>query len=505
VKLHKRIASIVAIAMMGSFTLLANPGAQAANENALVIGSVQDIKSWDPAQAHIGHFMPYFQAAYDGLLIRDITGAPKPNLATKWSWSTDRTELTMTLRNGVKFSNGESFNAAAAKANLDNNRKSNGPQAPQLTEVTSVEVVSPTEIKIKLSSPNPALLTYLSGSSGFMAAPSTLGSTALAAAPVGSGPYLLNASKSSKGSTYVFDANPKYWDKKKQKFQTVTFKVITDTTARLNAIVSGQIDATILDYPTTAPALSGGLTLKQSFVDWSGILLWDRSGTKVKALGDERVRQAINMAFDRPAMLKALLGGTGAVTNQVFSPTSGAYNPALDNTYPYNPKKAKELLKAAGYPNGFELPMPNMSFANPTLSTFITQYLKDIGVTVKWQDVSPANFVSELRSGKYPASWFQLFQGSPWEAMQQMVTPNATWNVLKSTDPDITAALKAIDDNPNALKAQAKVINGLLTKKAWFVPFFRLPQQFFVNKSVNVTPQPQNAVPYLYNYSPSGK
>lgn len=490
---------------MGSFTLLANPGAQAANENALVIGSVQDIKSWDPAQAHIGHFMPYFQAAYDGLLIRDITGAPKPNLATKWSWSTDRTELTMTLRNGVKFSNGESFNAAAAKANLDNNRKSNGPQAPQLTEVTSVEVVSPTEIKIKLSSPNPALLTYLSGSSGFMAAPSTLGSTALAAAPVGSGPYLLNASKSSKGSTYVFDANPKYWDKKKQKFQTVTFKVITDTTARLNAIVSGQIDATILDYPTTAPALSGGLTLKQSFVDWSGILLWDRSGTKVKALGDERVRQAINMAFDRPAMLKALLGGTGAVTNQVFSPTSGAYNPALDNTYPYNPKKAKELLKAAGYPNGFELPMPNMSFANPTLSTFITQYLKDIGVTVKWQDVSPANFVSELRSGKYPASWFQLFQGSPWEAMQQMVTPNATWNVLKSTDPDITAALKAIDDNPNALKAQAKVINGLLTKKAWFVPFFRLPQQFFVNKSVNVTPQPQNAVPYLYNYSPSGK
>jgi peptide/nickel transport system substrate-binding protein len=124
---------------------------------------------------------------------------------------------------------------------------------------------------------------------------------------------------------------------------------------------------------------------------------------------------------------------------------------------------------------------------------------------VKWQDVSPANFVSELRSGKYPASWFQLFQGSPWEAMQQMVTPNATWNILKSTDPDITAALKAIDDNPNALKAQAKVINGLLTKKAWFVPFFRLPQQFFVNKSVNVTPQPQNAVPYLYNYSPSGK
>lgn len=490
---------------MGSFALLTAPAAHSANQSTLVIGAVQDIKSWDPAQAHIGHFMPYFQAAYDGLLIRDITGTPKPNLATKWSWNGDRTELTLTLRNGVSFTNGEAFNAAAAKANLDNNRKSNGPQAPQLTEVTSVDVISPTEIKINLSSPNPALLTYLSGSSGFMAAPSTLGTAALAATPVGSGPYILNVSKSSKGSTYVFDANPKYWDKKKQKFQTVTFKVITDTTARLNAILSGQIDATLLDYPTTAPAVAGGLTLKQSFVDWSGILLWDRAGTKVKALGDERVRQAINMAFDRPAMLKALLGGTGTVTNQVFSPTSGAYSDALDKSYPYDVKKAKELLKAAGYPNGFELPMPNMAFANPTLSTFITQYLKEIGITVKWQDVSPANFVSELRTGKYPASWFQLFQGSPWEAIQQMITPNATWNVLKSTDPEITAVLNKIAENPNSLKAQSKVLNQLVTKKAWFVPFFRLPQQFFVNKSVNVTPQPQNAVPYLYNYSPSGK
>jgi peptide/nickel transport system substrate-binding protein len=65
VKLHKRIASVVALAMMGSFALLTAPAAHSANQSTLVIGAVQDIKSWDPAQAHIGHFMPYFQAAYD--------------------------------------------------------------------------------------------------------------------------------------------------------------------------------------------------------------------------------------------------------------------------------------------------------------------------------------------------------------------------------------------------------------------------------------------------------
>jgi len=503
-KLKKRIAAVVAVAMASSITLVGAPAAKAANQT-LTIGAVQDIKSWDPAQAHIGHFMPYFQAAYDSLLIRDIKGTPQPNIATKWVWSSDKKTLTLLLRSGVKFSNGEALDAAAVKANLDNNRKSTGPQAPQLTEVTSVDVAGKNSVRISLSAPNPALLTYLSGSSGFIAAPSTLGTTALASAPVGSGPYLLNTSKTLKGSTYVLDANPKYWDKSKQKFDTVTFKVITDTTARLNAILSGQIDATLLDYPTTAPAVSGGLKLKQSFVDWSGILLWDRAGTKVKALGDVRVRQAINMAFDRPAMLKALLGGTGSVTNQVFSPTSGAYDDALDKTYPYDPKQAKALLKAAGYANGFDLPMPNMTFANAAMAAFIAQYLKEIGIIVKWQDVTPANFVGELRSAKYPASWFQLFQGSPWEAIQQMVTPNATWNVLKSTDPDIQKALDKIEKRPSALNEQAKVINQLLTNKAWFVPFFRLPQQFFVGKNVDVTPQPQNAVPYLFNYSPAGK
>lgn len=501
-KLKERIAAAIALAMASSFGLVGGQSALAAEQTTLTIGAVQDIRSWDPAQAHIGHFMPYFQAAYDSFLIRDEKGNIKPNLATKWVWSADKTVLTLLLRKDVKFSNGEAFDAEAAKANLDNNRKSTGPQAPQLTEVQSVESVGKYSIKIVLTQPNPALLTYLAGSSGFVAAPKTLGTPALAAAPVGSGPYLLNTSKTSKGSSYVFDANPKYWDKSKQKFQTVTFKVLTDTTARLNAILSGQVDATLLDYPTTAPAVNGGLTLKQSFVDWSGILLWDRSGEKVKALGDVRVRQAINHAFDRPAMLKALLGGTGAVTNQVFSPTSGAYDDALDKAYPYDPAKAKALLKQAGYPNGFELPMPNITFANAAMAAFIAQYLKAVGITVKWQDVTPANFVAELRSGKYPASWFQLFQGSPWEAIQQMATPNATWNILKSTDPEITASLTKISKRPAALNSEAKKINQILTNKAWFVPFFRLPQQFFVGKNVDVTPQPQNAVPYLFNYSP---
>ena len=499
-KLYKKVAAVLSIALASLF--VTGAPSQAA-VTTLTLGALQDVKSWDPGQAHIGHQIQLYQAPYDTLIRRTPDGSLQPNLATNWSWSADKKTLTMTLRSGVKFTNGEAFDAAAAKANLDNNKTANGPQSPQLSQVASVTTTGRFGIRIALTSPNPALPIFLSTSAGFMAAPSLLGKPALAAAPVGSGPYILNAGKSSKGSTYVFDANPNYWNKSIQKFNTVTFKIMTDTTARLNALVSGQIDATLLDYPTTAAALAGGAKLKQSFVDWSGILLWDRDGKIVKPLADVRVRQALNFAFDRVAMNKALVGGQGEPTNQVFGEKSGAYDSALDKTYSYNPAKAKELLKAAGYPNGFELPMPNITFANASMAAFIAQYLKDINVTVKWIDVSPAAFVSELRSGKYAASWFQLYQGSIWEAVVQMVTPDATWNILKSTDSDITKLLDQAKAQPTKLVANATKINRLLTEKAWFVPLYRVPQQYFVGKNVTVETQIQNAVPYLYNYAPN--
>lgn len=496
--IRKKITALLAMLLVAT-SFIATP-AQAAT-TTLTIGALQDVSSWDPGKAHIGHQIQLYQAAYDTLIHREPDGTLTEGLAKKWVWSGDRLSLTLALRSGVKFSNGEIFDANAAKANLINNRDANGPQSPQLAQVKDVLVTGKYGLKIILSSFNPALPIFLSTSSGFMAAPTLLGKPALVTAPVGSGPYLLNASKSSKGSTYTFEANPNYWNKSIQKFDTVVFKIMTDTTARLNALVSGQIDATLLDYPTTAAAVAGGATLKQSFVDWSGILLWDRAGDKVKALGDVRVRQALNYAFDRAAMNKALVGGQGTPTNQVFGTASGAYDKALDSKYPYDPAKAKALLKEAGYANGFELPLPNFTFANASMAAFVAQYLKDIGVTVKWVDVAPASFVAELRSGKYAASWFQLYQGSIWEAIIQMVTPDATWNILKSTDPDITKLIDEMKMKPTKLQSNATKINQLLTDKAWFVPLYRIPQQYFVGKKVDVTPQVQNAVPYLYNYT----
>jgi len=146
--LSKRIgAGLVAMALVGSALTGATP-ALAANKTDLVLGSVLDVKSWDPSQADIGHMAPLYQAVYDNLILRTPDGKYKPNLATSWKLNADNTEMTLKLRTGVKFTDGASFDATVAKANLDNFIKGNGPQAGTLAGAT-VAVVDSTTITIK--------------------------------------------------------------------------------------------------------------------------------------------------------------------------------------------------------------------------------------------------------------------------------------------------------------------------------------------------------------------
>ncbi|MGO4431394.1 ABC transporter substrate-binding protein, partial [Streptomyces sp. MCAF7] len=95
------------------------------------------------------------------------------------------------------------------------------------------------------------------------------------------------------------------------------------------------------------------------------LVLGDRSGDVLEPLGDLRVRKAINMAFDRTKMVKRLLRGSGRPTEQIFNPKGPGHDPALDQTYAYDPAAAKRLLAEAGYPNGFSVTMPSLVVSKP--------------------------------------------------------------------------------------------------------------------------------------------
>ena len=462
-----------------------------------------DIKSWDPSQADIGHLIPYYQAVYDNLVIRTPDGEYAPNLATDWSWNEDQTVLTMKLRTDVTFTDGAVFNADVAKANLDNFINGNGPYSATLAGVT-VSVIDAETIELALSEANPDFLYYLATTGSFMASPNALGTEALATNPVGSGPYVLSGT-SLPGSSLNFDLNPNYWDKAKQKFLAVNFTILLDTTATLNALASGQIDAGLLDTQTGDAAVSAGKSLNENFVDWSGLLIFDHNGQKNTPLADVRVRQALAYALDREAMLESLQRGFGEVTNQVYGKASEAYLPELDNYYSYDPAKAKALLAEAGYPNGgVKITLPGGLF--PTLDAVLVDYLNAVGFQTTIQSVAPAEYRNEMRAGNFAAGWFQLFQGTAWVNTKLVATSDASWNVLGSTDPVIEAAVASIkaDASDANVQAQTQAINRFLVENAWYVPFYRVPQLFYFDANkVEVQNQVQNAVPYLYNYSPA--
>ena len=471
----------------------------------LTLGVLQEPASWDPAQAHVGHQLQPFQAAYDSLILRNPDGSYAPMLATEWGY-TDDTNLVfrLKLREGVTFSDGAAFDAEAVKANLEHFAADNGKQAAQVASVESVTAVDPTTVEVTLKEQDPALEYYLSQAAGLMGSPKALGTDAMDRTPVGSGPYVMVEGESVVGSQYVFTPRDGYWNPDLQKFSKITLKLLADATARTNALQSGEVDATLLDPTTAQQAESAGKAKLQYPVDWQGLLLFDRDGKVDPALKDVRVRQAINHAFNRPALLEALSGGFGQPTAQVFGPDSGAWLQELEDAYPYDPEKAKALLSEAGFANGVEIEMPVVGGVSDTIMTAASQQLADVGIKVKLTSVPIADYQGELGAGKFPAAWFSLFQGVPWVAINQMIAPTALYNPFKTTNPEIEGLIEAVRNGGSESDAKAQDVNRYVTDNAWFAPWFRPDQLYFYDSAkVSVTPQVQMAVPAIYNYAPA--
>lgn len=475
----------------------------AARGGTLNIGLVQDIENFDSAMAHVGHRLQPFQAAYDTLIRRLPDGELAPMLATEWEYlDEDKLQLQLTLRDDVTFSDGAPFDAEAVRANLEQFQEANGPQAAQLASLASVEVVDATTVVLELSSPNPAMEYFLSQAAGLMGSPEQLGSPEIARTPVGTGPYVMDAAGSVTGSVYRFEAREDYWAPELQRFDEIVMTVLTDPAARVNAVTTGQVDATLLDPQTIDQALAGDLELLSWPVDWQGLLLFDRDGAINPELADPRVRQAINLAFDREVLADQLMGGYATPTSQVFGPDSDAFLPELDDHYGYDPDRARELLAEAGVADGFTLTIPVASgfdFMVPA----IVQQLGEIGIEVAQDSVPITDYQGALGSGNYAAAFFSLFQGVTWVAVNQLVVPDTLYNPFDSATPEVTALIETISLGGDDAVAAGQELNTILVEDAWFAPWYRVEQLYVHNDTVVVEPQAQQAVPSIYNYAPA--
>lgn len=461
--------------------------------------------SLDAAASTGGNAAPFYQAVYDSLLRAMPDGSIEPFLATEWVYNDDNTELTLTLRDDVTFSDGSPMTSADVKISLERFKAGTAPGASWLSNVETIEAPDDTTVVLGLSAPDPGLLSYLSRDAGLVESGDVAESDAesLATNPIGSGPYILDTDATVTGTSYVYTKNEDYWNPDVQHYDELVINVIPDATAALNAIKSGEANGVRLaNNKNLAEVEAAGWTVNAGEINVFGLLLLDRAGTINPALGDVKVRQAINHAFDREALLTALQNDAGVTTDQTFPERSAGYDEALEGMYDYDPDAAKELLAEAGYADGFTLEMPSTASVGTTTYNLITQQLADIGITAKFTDVGN-NYVSDILAAKYAAAWIGLEQGADWQLAQFMLAPNAVWNPFKYQDATVDELLQKMQFGDQAAQDEAAAeLNEYVTEQAWFAWWYRPQNSFATDANTTVEMNPINIYPSIYDFQP---
>jgi peptide/nickel transport system substrate-binding protein len=282
--------------------------------------------------------------------------------------------------------------------------------------------------------------------------------------------------------------------------------VYTTPTTVLDAVEGGQVNAANTFDDTTIPQIKdAGFTVYPLQLNWAGLSLFDRNGKMSGPLGKVKVRQAINDAFDRTALLKDMSDGYGSVTTQVFPTNSPGYESSLNSYYSFDPAKARQLLAEAGYPHGFTLAMPSITSAfGETTYALIQAELAQIGIKVDYTDYQGSTIFTAILAPKYPATYFTLEEDPvPWQLAQFLLTPTATFNPFHSTSSTVAGYLNTMQTGSSAqAAAAAKALNQYLVQNAWFAPFFRPQSSFVADSHTSVRVQAGNAVPYLWNIEP---
>lgn len=501
------LAGAVALSLAGSFNAMAQDASR-----ILTVGNPFSPRSMDPSLSGNGRAGTHLMPAYEPLIRVRADGSFEPALATAWGMNADSTEATFTIRTGARFSDGEPVTADAVKKSIEYFRARKGPFSVNLANVTAIDVLDGNRVRIKLGSPNPALVNlfeayWLAGdiiSPKALASPDILGTQSF-----GAGPYKLDTAATITGKSYTFVPNEHYYDKSRIKWDKVVMTVFEDQNSAIQALKAGQIKFLVSD-PVTGHANNGKLdksirTITDP-VQWTGLIILDRDGSVNPALKDVRVRQAINLAIDRKLVAKALLGDYADPTVQLQGKGFMGHDPAHEAKYPYDPVRAKALLAAAGYPNGLNL---KMDYVNNTLSSTMSQVLmgqfRKAGITVKINELQ--NFGALDAAGRNKSMETLMFNsnsGVPNLARFQTLAPKGSLNFYGSEDAALTKLIDEASLLPLAKAEPAwKKVYGHVVDLAWFAPIAATHIVYFATDAVKTPKVGQSVVIDLINVVPS--
>ena len=475
----------------------------------LTVASPSAPSSLDPAIGQPAN-ETYNDLAYDPLIVQASDGSYQPGLAVSWAYGPKNESFALKLRSGVRFSDGTALTADAVKAWIEYEMKPGNGGSTYLSALQSVDVTGPLELTLKFSRPTPDLEQVFGQilALGMIGSPTTAKSGALTAKTDGAGPYMLDASATVPGSTYTYVPNPYYWDKSAVHWTKVVVKVISSSTTTLQALQTGQVQVA-MDQPTSSipAATRSGLKYADPLTLLMGLDLLDRQGKTNAPLGNVLVRQALNYAVDRAALAKVIGAGYGTPITQMAAPGWDSYDPALEQAYPYNPAKARQLLAEAGYPHGFTLSVASVgAVGQDLLANALVGQFAQVGITVN-PDITTSTgaYFQALSSGNYAAATLSFGRLPTAFDYADLYGPGAGFNPFKTANAQLSSLAGELNAASDAQEpAVARQMQQVLVDQAWFVPVAATPLVVLYQSNVTgINATAQRNVAYLTEIRPA--
>jgi peptide/nickel transport system substrate-binding protein len=368
---------------------------------------------FDPAETQ-GIVTPYMvlYALYDAM-VKPMPGKSQaPCLAESWSAMRDGLGYEFVLRDGVKFHNAEPVTAEDVKFSFE---RYHGVSHDLIKDkVAEIETPDPQRVRFKLKKPWPDFLTFYSTATGSgWVVPKKyveqVGDDGFKKAPIGAGPYKFVSF--NPGVELVLEAFEDYW-RKPPNVKRLVMKVIPDEATRLAALKRGEVDIAYSIRSELAEELrrTPGLTLKPVVLQAPNWLYFPEQWDPKSPWHNLKVRQAVNMAIDREGMSQALFLGYCKITNSIVPYTFDFYwqPPAAV----YDPGKAKKLLAAAGYPNGFDAGFMYCDSSYANMAEVSIDNLQQLGIRIKLQPIERAGFFAGYTDKKYTRGIIQGASGA---------------------------------------------------------------------------------------------
>lgn len=497
-------AAVAAALLVIPGASLAGSRGHAATADTVVVAQSVDPTTMDPQNQRETTTFNVLVHFYDPLIERDSKNPKKFDgvLATSWHQLTP-TAYRFVLRKGVKFSDGSAFNAATVKYNIDRimgvlpGEKSAPLAAFQYTSINGVHVINNYTVDIGTKAPDPLLLPRLTALLMIPTGSVTQDPTALSAKPDGTGPYTLVTW--GRNNQVVMKAKPNYF-LGKPKITNVIFKDMPDDASRLAALQSGAVDVISNLPPDNAPQVQSAGVAKVESVPSARITSVWLNTLDTPALKSVKVRQALNYAVDVNTIIKKVMSGFALRTATIVPPYFAGYSSSV-KPYPYNPTKAKQLLKQAGYANGFTISLmvpAGRYLLGEQIAQAVAGYLGAVGVKTNVNIVDFGVFAKDTQTRQigdsFFAGWGENFFSPIDEAQVAILcgTSGFSWYCNKNVDSLINQAATTL----NQAKQDAVILKfqKAIYANPPFIFLFAYKDVYGVSKRLNWRPRTDETI-----------